>query len=446
VVKLDNNPGVLQVVRYGLPLVILVFYISASWNFSYTPDSTFLSLRLARDMIGGGVPDPVPGHPYDACNPLWVLFLTFGSILNLDSLAVAKIFGLFFSSTAVLMAYLLAAEILRDRFLAFCSTLAFATSGLLLQVAPAGSALPFALSLMLAALFFMLRNDYLLSALMMGIGTLLYWQAAGGFLLLLLDAWLNATTPRGRARVLVLSTLVYLGAVVPWLLLVALRSLPPVPWLVGLDDFPGHSLLTVSAAAMPLAFGAAAAVGLVRRPGNEGLSRQSHMIVILWACWALVSFALWGWDFYLFALPVLIIYALSGAQQITLISRSTAVYVQGLILTGVLILAHQIAFTYAVKPVMEQTRTDTEERVELAYWIKNGVPEEAPISAVRPELLAYYSGRAVSMWDPSTRPVTEYVVSDAEDLWGYSVVHRASRFEDDQALQGEGRNAIWKKN
>jgi hypothetical protein len=445
VVKHDHNAAVVQVVRYGLPLVILIFYISASWSFSYTPDSTFLSLRLAKNIATGGTLETVPAHVYAVPNPFWALLIALGSMLNLDSLAVAKIFGLFFSCLAVMLTYLLASEILRDRFLAFCSALALATSGLLLQVAPAGSALPIALALMLAALFFMLRNDYLLSAFMLGIGTLIFWQSAGGFLLLLVDAWLNSRTSQHRVRVLVLSTLMYFCAVVPWLLYIAILSSPPLPWLMGLDDFPALSLASGIAVGLPALVAAVPAARTMRSVEFDGLTRQSHVLVILWTCWLLACAAIWGWDFYLFALPMIIVYALSGARQFALIPGSVSTYSQALLLTGVLILAHQMAFTYAVKPVMAQTRSDAEELVELAYWIKNGIPDDALISARYPERLAFYSGRPVEVWTTARRPITEYVVSELEELWGYEVVHRASRLEDDQLLPGAGRYAVWRK-
>jgi len=445
VLKHDHNPAVLQVVRYGLPLVILIFYVSASWNYSYTPDSTFLSLRLARSFAAEGVLAPMPAHLYAAPNPLWSVFIALGSILNVDEILIAKIFSLFFSSLGVLLAYLLASEILRDRFLAFCSALAVATSGLVLQVAPAGSALPFAMTLMLAALFFMLRNDYLLSALLLGLGTLIFWQAAGGFLLLLLDAWLNSTTPRHRARVVLVSILLYACIVGPWLLFSALRSVPPLPWLAGLDDYPELSLATGVAAVIPTVVAAAAFLGMMRHRQFDGLTRQSHMIVILWACWFLACFAIWGWDFYLFALPVVIIYALSSVQQLSLMPRSAAAYAQALLLTGALILLHQLAFNHASRPVMAQTERNSEELMELAYWIKDGIPEEAAVSARRPELLAYYARRPIGFWNTIGRPSTEYVVSEEEDVWGYDVVHRASRLDADELLPGAGRFAVWRK-
>ncbi len=444
-VKHDHSSAVLQVVRYGLPLVILIFYVSASWNFSYTPDSTFLSLRMARNIATEGVLGPVPAHAYGAPNPLWSFFLVLGTLLNVDGLLVAKIFSLFFSSLGVLLAYLLASEILRDRFLAFCSALAVATSGLFLQVAPAGSALPVALALVLAALFFMLRNEYLLSALVLGLGTLIFWQAAGGFLLLLCDAYLNSTTPRHRVRVALISALVYICTVSPWFLFVVLRSVPPIPWLVGLDDFPAWSLATVVATVIPALVAAAALVGMMRQSHSDELTRQSHVIVILWACWFLACSGFWGWDFYMIALPVVIIYAFSIVQQLAPISRPATAYAQALLLTGFLILLHQLAFNYAVKPAMVNTEKDSEELVELAYWIKNGVPDEASVSAKRPDLLGYYSGRPVGFWNAAGNPSTEYVVSAEEDVWGYNVVQRASRFVEDEILPGAGRFAVWRK-
>ena len=444
-VKHEHSPAVLQIVRYGLPLVILIFYISASWNFSYTPDSTFLSLRMARDLAAGGVLEPLPSQQGGAPNPLWAFFLALASMANIDALLAAKIFSLFFSSVMVLLTYLLASEVLRDRFLAFCAALAVATNGLLLQAAPSGSALPLALTLVLAGLFFMLRNDYLVSALMLGLGTVLFGQAAGSFLLLLLDAWLNSTTSRHKVRVILFSILMYACVVLPWLLFAALRAITPVPLLVRLDDFPGFSLVTGAAVVIPAVVAAAAAVVMIRRKHFDGLTRQSHIVVILWAFWFVACSSFWGWDFYLFVLPVVIIYALSSVQRPALMPRSATMYAQALFLTGVVILLHQFAFNHSVKPVMAQTEADSEELVELAYWIKNGVPDQATVSAQRPELLAWYAGRQVGFWNPGERPSTEYVISEEEDVWGYRVIQRASRLEEDDLVPGAGRFAVWRK-
>ena len=41
---------------------------------------------------------------------------------------------------------------------------------------------------------------------------------------------------------------------------------------------------------------------------------------------------------------------------------------------------------------MTHTEKDSEELVELAYWIKNGVSEQEYVSARRPDLLGYYCG------------------------------------------------------
>ena len=442
--KLDHNPAVIQVVRYGLPLIILIFYISASWNFSYTPDSTFLSVRTAANVIAGGTADPIPSQRLGAPNPLWVLLLMVAGVVNLDLLLAAKIFSLFFSSLAVLLTYLLASELLRDRFLSFCAALAFATSGLLLQVAPTGSAVPLALALMLAGLFFMLRNDYLVSAFMLGLGTLICWQVAGVFLLLLFDAWLNATEFRRKVRLVLFCLVIYVFTVVPWFLYVALRAVPPVPWLVGLNDYPGLSPATVAAAAIPIVLGATAAIGMLRHNRVEGLVRESHFILILWAGWFLACWALWGKDFLVLALPVILVYAISIVRQVEVMNRSVTAYMQALLLTGSLILLHQLSFNLASKPAMVSTQEATEELVELAYWIKNGVPEEASVSAECPELLSYYAGRPVRFWNTEEKPTTEFLVSEREDVWGFAVVHRASLPEGGELLSGAGRFAVWR--
>ena len=79
---------------------------------------------------------------------------------------------------------------------------------------------------------------------------------------------------------------------------------------------------------------AAAVVGVVKHKEFDGLARQTHIVMILWAVWFLICFAWWGWDFWLFALPVIIIYALSSAQQFSPMPRSGTMYLQALVLAG----------------------------------------------------------------------------------------------------------------
>ena len=40
----DEHRLIRSLVRYGIPVLMLIFYVNASLRFDYTPDSTFLSL------------------------------------------------------------------------------------------------------------------------------------------------------------------------------------------------------------------------------------------------------------------------------------------------------------------------------------------------------------------------------------------------------------------
>ena len=188
VVKHDHSSAVLQVLRYGLPLVILIFYISASWNFSYTPDSTYLSLRLARKRRRRRCARVRAGHVCATPNPLVVVFHRGRHTLKVDGLLVAKIFSLFFSCLVGVSDVPSGGRSAPRPFSRLLFRIRCRDKRLVAAGGPCRLRASPGVDIVLAALFFMLRNDYLLAALMIGLATLLFWQAAGGFLLLLWDA------------------------------------------------------------------------------------------------------------------------------------------------------------------------------------------------------------------------------------------------------------------
>src|SRR3972149_1363830 len=103
-------------VKFGLGGVVLIFYATALLHFGYTPDDTFIYLRFAKNIMHGGGFAFNPGEPtYGVTSPLWTLLIAAGGLLNLDLSLVAKVLDLLAASFALVMFYLLAFEVIRER-------------------------------------------------------------------------------------------------------------------------------------------------------------------------------------------------------------------------------------------------------------------------------------------------------------------------------------------
>lgn len=412
----DEHPLIIGIVRYGLPLVVALFYLTASLAFDYTPDSVYPTLRAARELIGN---EGAPIHSATSPNPLWVFFVALGGALRVDTLLTAKVFSLFFASLSVLLGYLVASEILRDRLLAFCAALVVAMQSLLLQIAPSGTAYALAMALSLAAVFFLLRNEYLLATVFTGLCSLLFWEGSVLFVILAVDVWLNSTQKPRAWKVIGSTVLVYLSLLLPWVLYSVMAGVSVIPRLQSFGDFPGFGWREVVALSVTGVLVLAGVLPQMR--GSERIAfLRNHFASLAWGI-AAACISVFGSDLWVLSIPLAVMFGFHGVKQLLMSNNMPGrVYPGALLLSALLLALSQASFVGSAREIMAQEIEESVQMIPIAYWIKAHVPVDATIHTVRRAgILSYYAGRDI-VWD---RREGDYSVDSVQTKEGYEVMY-----------------------
>ena len=424
----DEHPLILRIVRYGLPLVVALFYLTASLTFDYTPDSAYATFHAARELVQYG--EVIQNQSAAVSpNPLWVFFVALGVVLGIDVVLTAKVFSLFFASLSVLFTYLVANELLKERLLGFCTALLMAMQYSLLQSAPSGTAHAIAMTLSLAAMFFLLRNEYLLATLFTGLCTLVFWEGIALFFILIIDIWLNSTSKRRGIKVIGSAVLVYVAVLLPWLLYsIAVRS-SFITLLVPVGEFPEVSWKeTVSMAVIGVLTVAGVAL-LTRRLEERAAFMRNQSAALAWGLLACCIGLYGGSDLWMLAIPFGVAFAFQGLKQ-SLIrwNKPGAVYSSAFLLTALLLALSQATFTGVARTAMVEGIEASQQLIPISYWIRSHIPDDATVCAVyRPEILSYYAERDVTCADRSKtdrkREERDYVVDNAATMDGFDLVY-----------------------
>jgi hypothetical protein len=415
---------------------VLIFYATAALHFPFTPDATYATARATHTMlVTGQTPLPfTPGIP-------WVMVSAAGHALRLDPILVVKVFSLLSSSLALLLVYLLAVEVADDRIFALCATLVICTQSWLLRWAASGGALGVIFVLVIAALFCLQRNDYLLAVVFIALTSLMAWQAAGMLVGVVVDVLVNSRDRRRGVMVAFASAMIFIAALLPWVLYATWSGLPIVTGIHHAD--PG---LTGSAAAKATFAGAGLlALGLLLREPQAAERRHPLLQVtgmLLSVAWLAAVGLVWEGGFLLIALGVFIVLGFAGlARMLRRLSGDQPAYGPAILAAAALVLVAQLEFLTVTKPGMEKTIADNDDLISIAYWIRSGVPEGSRLAAERPGILSYTLGRDIPRLERTDRP--EFLVSSAEEIDGYELAYTPK--VTDQVPDGEGHFKIWRK-
>ncbi len=201
-----------------LPVLVLMFYFTASGHFGYTPDDTFIYLQFAKNLVhGNGVAFNAGDPTYGVTSPLWLFVIALGGVLRIDLAVAAKAIDLLMASGAVILFYLAAYELIRDMVVAMLATLTFSLNIWLLRWAGSGMETSCSVLLVLAAFVFCLRNEYLLSVVMAALLALVRPEAVLFVFFIAADIFVNSHDKRSAAGLTMKLAVVYAAILAPWL-------------------------------------------------------------------------------------------------------------------------------------------------------------------------------------------------------------------------------------
>lgn len=399
----------LQINRYGLPLIILVFYLAASMHFNYTPESTFVSVRSAHLMTAPDADGQMPGDA--SISPLWCFLIMIASSLGVDVLLAAKVLSLLFACLSILCFHLVVNEIVQDRLVAFIATIPFAAQSWLIQVAPSGSPFLFLFVLILAGLFFMLRNEYLISTCFISLAALVFWQAMGLMVLIIADVYLNSIDPRRAAKMGVAMVLIFTGTLAPWFVFASLRGMSFLSVIPSVEAFTGTAPVDY---VIPLLLVFVVALGAVFlwRSGVEGQAKLRALVPLFGATiWFGVVWRVSGVNSVYFGMVYVMILAFFSLWIIAQHKGGRWAYPVVLVFAGLLLIAFQTQYNLRAKEMVNNAISRSEELSSIGYWLRSRVQAGEMVVSEEPASLSYYSGCAVNSSDVVATGLAMYVVA-----------------------------------
>lgn len=415
----DEHPVVLLLTRFAVPALILLFYVTAALRFEYTPESTFATL-VALDA------SPV--------SSVWSALLALASMLNIDPWLAAKVFSMVSCCFALLFSYLIAHEVVGDRLLALCVVLVLSMQAWLIQLAPSGSGVGFALLLTLASVFFLLRNDYLVASIIAGLATLVSWQNIVLLPVLLLDAYINSVQKSRSAKVALSILLVFASVLLPWVLYALYTGAAVLPDEVGRSDVP--TFLPHLSFEMVILVGVMF-VGVAMLASRERQLLRLHTAPLLWI--AIASFT--HHVMFALTLPLIVVYAFFAVQHVMMsFGKARLAQVGGVLLTALLLAYNQFVLLPATTSLIDEASTTSAGLKSAALWLRTNAQEDESISvpAEHNRLVEFYAAR------PIATSGARFLISADRQVSGFEVVFDPVE-ENPALLAASARYKVWRR-
>ncbi len=408
-----DSPFLRNAVKFGLGVVVLIFYVTAVLHFGYTPDDTFIYLQFARNIVYGGGFAFNTGEPtYGVTSPLWTLLVAAGGWVRLDLYLVAKVLDLIFASLALIIFYRVGLEVIRDRLLAFLSTFVFSVNVWFVRWAGTGMETSLAVLLTIVTVLYCLKNEYLLAAASCSFLTLVRPEGGLLFLLLLVDIFLNTIEKRRAARIVLRAALIFSVIVFPWLIYAQLAFGTIIPNSMGaksaLDaDFGGMTSVALSIGKTVITSNAVElilaviAVGLMFKKKLFSELRE-HFLPLAWI--VVLPIVYMGSEvgvvsrYLLLVFPLITVYGFLGLKRLTEIFGRIAPYgiSIALVLTALILVQNQYVYQKYVKSHMARFSDGVDEcLVPIAMWLKENTPTSTVVVAPDVGAIGYWSERKI---------------------------------------------------
>lgn len=438
--------------RYGIGLVVLVFYVTTSFHFQYTPDDTYVYLQYGRNIARGeGFSFNVGTPSYGITSPVWALLIAGGTKLSLDPYIVAKTLDIVFASLAVIGVLAFAFVMIRDRIYALIAAWIFSFDAWYLRWSGSGLESSLAVLLVVLTLWYAYRKEYVTAAFIVGILTLVRPEGVLLFLAVLVDAYFNARGRRAAIRAIVGSFFLYTVVVGCWMIytFVEFGTIVPNALASAWGDGPsvatvGNGLISdfklVGATQFVLAGFLVLGVALTfwRR---EILVLREEGFPLLWLLSMPMLTVLMDVHVasrsLLLVMPVVVIYGVWGLKRLEVASYVTPR--RGLtilmVVAGISLFQNQLVYRLLVIPQMENFETGATECLKpMAYWLRSNTPEGSSVLTPDPGIIGYVSERTV--YDAAGRitPEVRKAFEERQDREGVMEMKYDSLFHPDYVI------------
>lgn len=433
----EHDVLLLRLARYGVPAVILVFYLTATQQFEYTPESVFVALSQVVDL-------PVADSG-GFTSPLWTGLLMGARSAGIDPLLAAKVLSLLFAGMAIQTTFLIAMEIHRGLFPALSAVLMFAVQSWLVQVAVSGHPFVFGLVLVLGALFFLQRNEYPLSAILIGLSMLVFWQAVFLVPILAGDAVVNSAekgTGIGRA---IRAAATAFGVPALWVAIASATGKAIIPVMPAFPELQAPKPWTSLLVGL-MTLGAVTGMIIILLRGEKGrrifLALTPPIATILFM--GMASFSA-NPELWRVGLPLIFTMGLFGVRLLVEQSgRVLLLFPVLVLLVGLTLVQNQMEMYSSTRYQIARTAAENRELAGIAVWIRAHAAPDDQISSERPAVLSYYLGRPVRPLEEQGTDASDLVVAVRPPAPGTIPLYRLPSVPDAPDVPGVGY-AVWRK-
>lgn len=399
------------VLKYGISIVVGVFYGTAILHFDYTPDDTYIYLQYAKNIVGGDGFSFNAGMPsYGVTGPFWTLLIASGTKLGLDPYMVAKTLDLLFASSAIVVLYLLAFAIIRDKIYALVAAWMFSFDAWFLRWTCSGMESSLAVLLALLTVWNAYRKEYATATFVVGLFTLVRPEGALLFIVVLADIFLNTRVRASAWRKIINSLVLFSIIILTWLLFAYLQFgtilsntlqakstqgfSPAVVW------FTLFSMLKIIGATQIVA-ALTVVVGCVAVVRSGGWLRiKEDTFPLLWVIALPLFYIVMNVQVvsrYLLPIsPFIVLYGVWGIKQLELsfVLSSHRALMALVIVIGVSLAVNQFVYRSMVVPHIRNFTLGMNECLKpIAYWLRSNAQEDATVLAPDIGVLGYVSGR-----------------------------------------------------
>jgi len=202
-----------------LPVIVLIFFLTASGHFGYSPDDTYIYLRFAENLVhGNGIAFNAGSPTYGMTSPLWLFIIALGGRIGADLPLAAKGIDLLLASLSIIVFYFLAREVIREPGIALIATVVFSVNAWLIRWAGTGMETSLGVCLTLGSLLYCFRNEYLVSMVLAGLLALVRPEGCVMGFVVLVDYFFNSIDKRRAVRRVFWLLAAYGIVVLPWLI------------------------------------------------------------------------------------------------------------------------------------------------------------------------------------------------------------------------------------